>query len=78
MDELAKLLSYKINQLANHSNPEEAMRSEHLRTLTAQEVKKNQTKNTAFINSGRNDLYEWCEDLFVVMFFVKPLNRPQV
>ncbi|GAA6224511.1 secretogranin-1 [Lates japonicus] len=39
MDELAKLLSYKINQLANHSNQEEAKRSTHQRPLTPQEEK---------------------------------------
>lgn len=35
MDELAKLLSYKINQLTNHSAPEETL---HSRALTPQEV----------------------------------------
>lgn len=45
MDELTKLLSYKINQLANHSTQEEAMRSSQQRALTPQEVKKkNPTK----------------------------------
>lgn len=39
MDGLAKLLSYKINQLANHSNQEETKRSTHQRPLTAQEVR---------------------------------------
>lgn len=40
MDELTKLLSYKINQLANHSPQEEAMRSSQQRALTPQEVQK--------------------------------------
>lgn len=39
MDDLAKLLSYKINQMANYSNKEEAKRSTLQRTLTPQEVK---------------------------------------
>ncbi|XP_023285858.1 secretogranin-1 isoform X1 [Seriola lalandi dorsalis] len=39
MDEVAKLLSYKINQLANHSNQDEAKRSTHQRALTPQEEK---------------------------------------
>lgn len=45
MTELAKLLSYKINQLANQSHQEEAKRSTHQTALTPQEVK------TAFTNS---------------------------
>lgn len=44
MDELTKLLSYKINQLANHSTQEEAMRSSQQRALTPHEVKKTTTK----------------------------------
>lgn len=52
MDELARLLSYKINQLADHSNKEEAKRSAHQRALSAQEVR------TAFTNCERNDLYD--------------------
>ncbi len=51
MDELAKLLSYKINQLANHSNQEEAKRSIHQRALTPQEVK------TAFTYC-KNNIYD--------------------
>lgn len=43
MDELTKLLSYKINQLANHSPQEEAMRSSQQRALTPQEVQKKKT-----------------------------------
>ncbi|KAG8011168.1 hypothetical protein GBF38_005842 [Nibea albiflora] len=39
MDEVTKLLNYKMNQLANHSNQEEAKRSTHQRALTAQEEK---------------------------------------
>ncbi|KAG7509317.1 secretogranin-1 [Solea senegalensis] len=39
MDELAKLLGYKINQLANHSNQEEAKRSMNQRELSPQEDK---------------------------------------
>ncbi|CAN9507679.1 unnamed protein product [Ophioblennius macclurei] len=39
MGELAKLLSYKINQLANHSPQEEAKRNAQERTLTPQEEK---------------------------------------
>lgn len=47
MDELAKLLRYKINQLANHSIAVEPERSTHQRALSAQEV------TSAFINSER-------------------------
>ncbi|XP_031722159.1 secretogranin-1 [Anarrhichthys ocellatus] len=39
MDEVAKLLSYKVNQLAHHSNQEEPNRSMHQRALTQQEEK---------------------------------------
>lgn len=39
MDELARLLSYKINHLANQSNQEEAEKSTQQKTLTTQEVK---------------------------------------
>ncbi|XP_047429755.1 secretogranin-1 [Mugil cephalus] len=39
MDQLTKLLSYKIHQLANHSTQDEAKRSTHQRTLTPQEEK---------------------------------------
>ncbi|XP_008311453.1 secretogranin-1 [Cynoglossus semilaevis] len=39
MDELAKMVSYKINQLANHSNQEVVKRSTHPRVLTPQEDK---------------------------------------
>lgn len=46
MDELTKLLSYKINQLANHSPQEEAMRSSQQRALTPQEVQKKQKTTT--------------------------------
>lgn len=49
MDELAKLLSYKINQLANHSNQEEAKRSTHQRPLTPQEVKTTLTKQQNYL-----------------------------
>ncbi|KAF0023235.1 hypothetical protein F2P81_023865 [Scophthalmus maximus] len=40
MDELAKLVSYKMNRLANHSNAEEVKRITHPRALTPQEDKK--------------------------------------
>nr|XP_033504747.1 secretogranin-1 [Epinephelus lanceolatus] len=39
MDELAKLLSYKINQLSSHSNQEEPKKIVHQRALTPQEEK---------------------------------------
>ncbi|MEQ2244252.1 hypothetical protein ILYODFUR_015212 [Ilyodon furcidens] len=39
MDELTKVLSYKLNQLANHSTNEEVKRSSQQRTLTPQEEK---------------------------------------
>ncbi|TMS12238.1 hypothetical protein E3U43_017196 [Larimichthys crocea] len=39
MDEVTKLLNYKMNQLANHSTQEETKRSTHQRALTVQEEK---------------------------------------
>ena len=39
MDELAKLLSYKIDQLANQSNQEEPKKSMHQRVLTPREAR---------------------------------------
>lgn len=39
MDDLAKLLSYKMNQMANQSNQKEVKRNTLQRTLTPQEVK---------------------------------------
>lgn len=51
MDELTKLLSYKINQLANHSPQEEAMRSSQQRALTPQEVQKNNNNNYKRLHS---------------------------
>lgn len=51
MDELTKLLSYKINQLANHSPQEEAMRSSQQRALTPQEVQKK--KKAAFTSAKK-------------------------
>lgn len=50
MDEVARLLSYKINELANRTGHEEPKRSTHQRT--AQEV------GTAFDNGQRSDLYD--------------------
>lgn len=64
MDELAKLLRYKINQLANHSVPEEPEWSAHQRALSAQEV------TSAFINSERKHVYDRC----IFCRFVKLLN----
>lgn len=51
MDELTKLLSYKINQLANHSPQEEAMRSSQQRALTPQEVQKKNNNNYKRLHS---------------------------
>lgn len=51
MDDLANLLSYKMNQMANHSNQEEAKGSVHQRTLTPQEVK-------LYSLTAKNDLYD--------------------
>lgn len=62
MDKLAKLLSYKINQLSNHSDQEEVKRSTHQRALTAQEVR------SAFTNCQRNDLYDGCVEESAVRF----------
>lgn len=58
MDELTKLLSYKINQLANHSPQEEAMRSSQQRALTPQEVqkKKKQLKKAAFTSAKKKSV----------------------
>lgn len=64
MDELAKLLRYKINQLANHSIPVEPERNTHQRALSAQEV------TSAFINSERKHIYDRC----IFSRFVKLLN----
>lgn len=58
MDELTKLLSYKINQLANHSTQEEAKRSSQQRALTPQEVKK-QLKKAAFTSAKKSALCQW-------------------
>lgn len=52
MDEVARLLSYKINELANRTGHEEPKRSTHQRTVNAQEVR------TAFDNGQRSDLYD--------------------
>ena len=62
MDELAKLLSYKINQLSEHSNPEEPKRSVQQRALTAQEVQ------TASSNCTKTDLCDLYEAISAVMF----------
>lgn len=59
MDELTKLLSYKINQLANHSPQEEAMRSSQQRALTPQEVQK---KKAAFTSAKKKVFYATDED----------------
>lgn len=56
MDELAKLLSYKINQLADHSNQEEPKRSMHQRALTPQEVTKKRASTNC--NTKKKDLYD--------------------
>lgn len=62
MDELTKLLSYKINQLANHSTQEEAMRSSQQRALTPQEVKKKTQLKAAFTSAKKRVYYATDED----------------
>lgn len=52
MSEVARLLSYKINELANRTGHEEPKKSTHQRTVNAQEV------GTAFDNGHRSDLYD--------------------
>lgn len=57
MDELTKLLSYKINQLANHSPQEEAMRSSQQRALTPQEVQKKKTTIKGCIHKCKKKVF---------------------